>query len=305
MVGKNLPYDPRYWHNIQPPELMDVSRRFEYDEDSLTLLQKWLRLNEGASKTIIEVGCGSGYFTEKLLEMAPSSKITAVEPDDVLRKYAERKLAPKVDFVKGTAEYIPLSSNFSDLTVCHIVLNNLPDIHKAVAEMSRVTKIGGIVAAIEPSGGGFHYYPDAKLNELNEKARLAYARGVWDLRTKLIDYSKNIKQKKARYPEIFYSCGLSKVEAHGLLSAFLLSDPRQSLEEIFRWLEAKLTLQEKDKERLSLILERGGFQRSLIEEYHRLNKNYLETLVRNPEQISKTHELEVVGRIVIIGFKPA
>ena len=268
-------------------------------------MQKWLRLNEGASKTIIEVGCGSGYFTEKLLEMAPSSKITAVEPDDVLRKYAERKLAPKVDFVKGTAEYIPLSSNFSDLTVCHIVLNNLPDIHKAVAEMSRVTKIGGIVAAIEPSGGGFHYYPDAKLNELNEKARLAYARGVWDLRTKLIDYSKNIKQKKARYPEIFYSCGLSKVEAHGLLSAFLLSDPRQSLEEIFRWLEAKLTLQEKDKERLSLILERGGFQRSLIEEYHRLNKNYLETLVRNPEQISKTHELEVVGRIVIIGFKPA
>ncbi|MFB0543759.1 MAG: class I SAM-dependent methyltransferase [Candidatus Bathyarchaeia archaeon] len=267
-MGQKLPYDSRYWHNIQPPELMDLSRRFEYDEDVLNLLRKWLRLSEGASKTIVEVGCGSGYFTEKLLEMAPGSKITAVEPDDVLREHAERRLAPKVDFVEGTAECIPLPSNFSDLTVCHIVINNLLDVHKAVAEMSRVTKMGGIVAAIEPSGGGFHYYPDAELNELNEKAHLAYGRGVWNLRTKLMDYSRDIKQKKARYPEIFYSCGLSKIEAHGLLSVFLLSDPRRDPEELFRWLEARSTLQEKDKARLSTILERGGFQRSLIEEYH-------------------------------------
>jgi len=120
----------------------------------------------------------------------------------------------------------------------------------------------------------------------------------------MIDYSKDLKYKQARYPEIFYSSGLRKVEAHGLLPVFLLSDPRWEPEEIFRWLKARLTLQEKDKERLSIILERGGLQRLLIEEYHRLNKNYLENLVKSPEQISKTHELEVVGRIVIIGFKP-
>lgn len=49
-------YDPQYWHNIQPPEEMDVSRYFEYDEDSLFQLRKWLRLDEAVPRTIVEVG---------------------------------------------------------------------------------------------------------------------------------------------------------------------------------------------------------------------------------------------------------
>jgi len=105
MVGEgSLPYDPRHWHNIQPPEFMDVSRRFEYDEDHLRLLKRWLRLDSEAPRTIVEVGCGSGFFTEKLVKMAPGSEIVGVEPDDVLRGH--------VGFVKGTAESIPLPSAF-------------------------------------------------------------------------------------------------------------------------------------------------------------------------------------------------
>jgi len=149
---------------------MDVSRYFEYDEDALFQLKKWLRLDEAIPKTIVEVGCGSGYFTEKLIQMTSVSReMVAIEPDDVLREYAKEKLSPRVRFLKGTAEDIPLPDEFADLTVCHIVLNNIPDIYRAVSAMSLVTKGGGIVAAIEPGGGGIDYYPDPKLNELEEK----------------------------------------------------------------------------------------------------------------------------------------
>lgn len=296
-----MAYNTRCWHNIQPPEMMDISRRFEYDEDALNLLQKWLRLNDGAPKTIVEVGCGSGYFTELLIEMTPDSKIIAVEPDDVLRDYAEQKLVPKVEFLKGTAECIPLPSGFSDLTVCHIVLNNLPNVYEAVKEMIRITKNGGTVSAIEPCGGA-QYFPDLEL-ELQKKGSMAFGKGVWDMRRKLMDYSKDLENKQARYPEVFDSCGLTRVEAHGLLSVVLLSDPRRKSEEILQWINDRLASYKKDEERLSVILERGGLQRSLIREYHQVWKRYLGNLVKNPEQISKTHELQAVGRTVTIGYK--
>ena len=300
-----LHYDPRYWHNIQPPEEMDVSRHFEYDEDALFQLRKWLRLDEGVPKTIVEVGCGSGYFTEKLIEMASVPReIVAIEPDDILREYAKEKLSPKVRFLKGTAEDILLPDEFADLTVCHIVLNNLPDVYGAVSGMSRVTKGGGIVAAIEPGGGGIDYYPDPKLNELEEKVGEAYGKGIWNLRSKLIDYSKELKQKRARYAEVFHSCGLVNVAAHGILSVFLLSDPRRDQQEILSWLNKQLLLHENDWKRVKVILQRGGLPESFIQQYYQSRKAYLENLISHPEQISKTHELHTISRTVTIGLKP-
>jgi SAM-dependent methyltransferase len=266
---------------------MDISRRFEYDEDHIYLLRKWLRLDEGPAK-IVEVGCGSGFFTEKLVEMAPGSEVIGVEPDDVLREHVEGKGLPSTRFVKGTAESIPLPSGFSDLT-CHIVLNNLPDIPRAVAEMARVTKRGGIVAAIEPHGGGVSYHPDPRLNDLRKKARMAFGKGVWEPR---------------RYPEVFRFCGLEDVEAHGLLSVFLLSDPMRDHDEILEWLKEKLDFLMADEERSRVILARGGLEEPLIEESLRLNREHLQRLIEDPELIQRTHELESVGRIVTIGFRP-
>jgi ubiquinone/menaquinone biosynthesis C-methylase UbiE len=301
---ERMPFDPSQWHNIQPPEFMDVSRRFEYDDDHLRLLRSWLRLDRGAPRTIVEVGCGSGFFTEKLVEMAPGSEIIGVEPDDVLREYVAAKVLHRARFVDGTAEGIPLPTGFSDLTICHIVLNNLPVVPGAVAEMARVTKRGGIVAAIEPIGRSVSYTPDPRLNELSERASKAFGMGVWKPRWEAMDYSGDLENKQARYPEVFRSCGLENVEAYGLLSVFLLSDPRRDRDEIASWLGEKLDFFVGDEERSRVILERGGLEEPLIEEYHRLYREHMRRLVEDPELISKTHELETLGRIVTVGFKP-
>ena len=92
-------------------------------------------------------------------------------------------------------------TNFSDLTVCHIVLCNLPDVYMAVEEMTRITKNGGIVCAIEPCGGAVEYFPDSKLTEIKKKASNAFRKGVWDLRTKLMDYSKSLGTNKLVTPK--------------------------------------------------------------------------------------------------------
>ena len=304
MSEQPLDYDPRDWHNVQAADEMDVSRHFEYDDDAIFQLRKWLRLDQAAPKTIVEIGCGGGYFTGKLVAMASALKeIWAVEPDNVLRGYASRKFSAQVKFLKGTAEKIPLSKEFADLTVCHIVLSNLPDVPRAVAEMARVTKKDGIVAAIEPGESRMHYSPDPKLNEMEEKVLQAYGKGIWDLRTRLIDFSKDLKKKNARYPEVFNNCGLRNVEVHGLLSVFLLSDPRRDATEILGWLKKRVFLFERDWDRTKVILKRGGLEGHDIQAYFEAEKAYLGNLIEHPEQISKTHELQTYSRTVTIGFK--
>jgi ubiquinone/menaquinone biosynthesis C-methylase UbiE len=285
---------------------MDVTRYFEYDEDALFQMKKWLRLDDTVPKTIVEVGCGSGYFTGKLVEIASVVKeIIAVEPDDVLRDYAAWKFCSPVRFLKGTAENIPLPNGTADLTVCHIVLSNLPDVPRAVTEMMRVTRTNGIVAAIEPGESRMYYSPNPELNEMEEKIIQAYGKGIWDLRSKLIDYSKDLKKKNARYAEVFNNCGLRNVEVHGLLSVFLLSDSRRNPQEILSWLKKRLVLLERDKERSKTILQRGGLEEQFIQEYYRANKTRLNSLIKHPERIPKTHELQTYSRTVTVGFKHA
>ena len=305
MDRNSFSYDPRFWHNIKPPKETDVSGYFEYDEDATSLLRKWPRLDEAVSKTIVEVDSGSGYFTENLIQMTTTlEEMVAIEPDDVLREHAEQKQLPKVRFAEGTAEELPLPDGFADLTVCHIVLNLLPDVYRAVSEVARVTKSGGIVAAVEPGGGGISYYPDPKLSEMDEVVRKAYGKGIWDLRRELMDYSQELKQKRARYAEVFHSVGLIDVEAHGILSVFLLSDPRHNRREIISWLEKRLRIHESGRGRVGAILRRGGLSEQLIREYYQAKKAYLSSLVMYPEQIPEMHELQTTSRVVTIGFKP-
>jgi hypothetical protein len=184
------------------------------------------------------------------------------------------------------------------------VLNNLPDVRRAVGEMTRVTRPGGMVAAIEPLGSGVSYTPDPRLQELNERTGRAFGMGVWGLRSELMGYPELPKHRQARYPEVFQSCGLMEVEAHGLLSVFLLSDPRRDRGEVLRWLENRLEFHVGDRERSQVIMGLGGLDEGTIEEAQELNERHLRRLVEKPALISETHELESVGRIVTIGFKP-
>jgi len=297
-------FDFRLWHNISSPEEMDVSRHFEYDEDSLHLLKKWLRLDGKNVRKIVEVGCGSGYFTGKLLELASSlEEFVGVEPDDVLRRHAESKLSPRVRFLKGSAEKLPLPDETSDLTVCHIVLCNLPNAKDAVLQMVRITKKGGIVAAIEPSKGGITYYPNERLTHLESQAHQEFAKVIWDMRRKQMRYPEDWTPKMDRYAEIFHSCGLEDVEQHGICSVFLLSDPRRKQDELLVWLGQRLSIWRKGWRRFRMILQKGGFGESLLREYYDTRKTYLENLIENPELILKTHELQISHRLVTIGFR--
>lgn len=64
-----------------------------------------IRGEEGAS--VVDVGAGTGIFTELLAAQPENFQITAVEPHDGMRKELESRHIQGVETVKGTAEDMP------------------------------------------------------------------------------------------------------------------------------------------------------------------------------------------------------
>jgi ubiquinone/menaquinone biosynthesis C-methylase UbiE len=98
---------------------------------------------------VLELGCGTGYFTRELAKL--SIYITAIDLSPELIAEARKEVtAGRVDFQIQNAYQLTFSNDLFDAVVGSSVLHHL-DIVKAVSEMYRVLKPGGHIAFTEPN----------------------------------------------------------------------------------------------------------------------------------------------------------
>jgi len=108
----------------------------------------------------LDVGCGNGAFTELLIERCAPAEVQGIDPSpaqlDFARKRAGAQLA---QFQQGDAMALPFESARFDAATMALVIFFVPDPRKGVAEMARVVRPGGTVAAYawNMPGGGFPY----------------------------------------------------------------------------------------------------------------------------------------------------
>jgi SAM-dependent methyltransferase len=105
----------------------------------------WLDLP--ANRQWLDVGCGTGAFTELVLARAAPEKIIGIDPSPAQVEHAKRTVtAPQVEFREGSAIDLPFEAGAFDVVVSALVIHFFPDRPKAFREMLRVTRSGGIVA---------------------------------------------------------------------------------------------------------------------------------------------------------------
>ncbi|MDI1480358.1 methyltransferase domain-containing protein [Polyangium sp. y55x31] len=96
---------------------------------------------------VLEVGSGPGFMTELLGELVPNGRITAVEPFEPLRKYAEAYLADRIStphrILDGTATKLPVESGSCDFAIARLVFQHLEDPVAGATEIMRVLRPGG------------------------------------------------------------------------------------------------------------------------------------------------------------------
>jgi ubiquinone/menaquinone biosynthesis C-methylase UbiE len=106
----------------------------------------WLAPSEGLRW--IDVGCGSGAFTELVCARCAPAEIHGIDPAEAQLAFARaRPGAQAVQFRQGDAMALPFDDNSFDAAVMALVIFFVPDPARGVAEMARVVAPRGAVAA--------------------------------------------------------------------------------------------------------------------------------------------------------------
>lgn len=96
----------------------------------------------------LDVGCGTGALTETILARAAPSAVVGVEPSAGFVEHAAAHVTDaRASFQVADARTLPVDDSSFDVVVSGLVLNFIPDRSVALAEMRRVVRDGGVVAA--------------------------------------------------------------------------------------------------------------------------------------------------------------
>lgn len=112
------------------------------------------------SRRWLDVGCGNGAFTEMIFERCAPASIDGVDPSEAQLAFARTRPAAKLAaFHQGDAMALPFPDDTFDVAVMPLVIFFVPDPAKGVAEMARVVRADGVVAAYgwDLTEGGFPY----------------------------------------------------------------------------------------------------------------------------------------------------
>jgi SAM-dependent methyltransferase len=96
----------------------------------------------------LDLGCGTGALTEAVLEQAQPLQVVGLDPSPGFLAFAaERITDARVRWQEGDGTALPFPDGDYDAAVSGLVLNFLARADLVVAEMVRVTRPGGTVAA--------------------------------------------------------------------------------------------------------------------------------------------------------------
>ena len=106
----------------------------------------WLAVPSGGRW--LDVGCGTGALTETILSVAVPGEVVGIDPSPAFVAFArDRVKHPRVRFDVGDAQALHVDPATFDAVVAGLVINFVPEPGEAVAEMARVARPGGTVAA--------------------------------------------------------------------------------------------------------------------------------------------------------------
>ena len=137
VIGRFLDSDYRRW--LQPPDKIIE------------------RSGIKPGMTVLDLGCGSGAFTPFVARVVgEQGKVYAIDIQPAMLKQLERKLAKaenqdikNIELKQASAYHLPFEDEALDLVYMVTVLQEIPDRGRALREIRRVLKPGGILAVTE------------------------------------------------------------------------------------------------------------------------------------------------------------
>jgi SAM-dependent methyltransferase len=152
----------------------------------------------------LDVGCGTGALSQTILDVASPREIRGIDPSEEYITFAREQIRDRrVSFRLGDAQALPEASGSYDVVVAGLVLNFVSQPSRMVAEMQRVARVGGTVAAYVWDYAG----------------QMQLMRYFWDAAVALDPAASNLDEGQ-RFPicqpeplrQLFHAEGLREVE---------------------------------------------------------------------------------------------
>jgi SAM-dependent methyltransferase len=106
----------------------------------------------------LELGAGWGFATQELQDRSSGLTVAVDHLQTPLREIRDanvgRAAEDRIQCVRAQAEQLPLADGCCDLVFAQCLFLWVPDAAGVVAEVSRVLRQGGVLAAVEPDYGG-------------------------------------------------------------------------------------------------------------------------------------------------------
>ena len=166
----------------------------------------WLGVPAG--QRWLDVGCGTGALSQTILDRAAPQSVMGIDPSEGFVAHARGVIDDRrAEFCIGDARALPVDDRVFDAAVAGLVINFVPDMAKAAAEMVRVARPGGTVAVYVWDYAG----------------EMQMMRRFWDAAVAL-DPAALDKNEGRRFPvcrpeplaALFKSAGLANVEVRAI-----------------------------------------------------------------------------------------
>jgi SAM-dependent methyltransferase len=165
---------------------------------------QWIEIPQNLSW--IDVGCGTGVFTEEIIKHCGPAAVTAIDPSEGQLAFAKsRPVLEKVKFHVGDAESLPFEDNSFDVAIMALVIHFVNNPVQAISETARVVRSDGwaasyvwdyskggsptapLVAALKGLGVQFPGPPSANETSLPALLKLWRGAGLKEVETLVIN----------------------------------------------------------------------------------------------------------------------
>jgi ubiquinone/menaquinone biosynthesis C-methylase UbiE len=112
-------------------------------------------LPEGRYDDVLDVGCGTGFVTEAMVDRFGTRRVTGVDPSEGMLERFREKLAGRVDatlLVAGVHDMDVPEAAF-DAVVSGMAFHWFPEKPAAIAAMARRVRPGGVLAILASAAG--------------------------------------------------------------------------------------------------------------------------------------------------------
>ncbi|WP_003540760.1 malonyl-ACP O-methyltransferase BioC [Desulfotomaculum nigrificans] len=117
------------------------------------------------SINILDIGCGTGYFTEQLVRCYPNANITAVDIAPGMIEYARKKLrSKKIEFLCADIEEVEINRKY-DLIVSNATFQWFNQLEQTIIKLDAMLKNSGMLA--------FSTFGPMTFNELHRSYKMA------------------------------------------------------------------------------------------------------------------------------------